>query len=336
MAKFKVALAFQGGGAHGAFTWGVMDRLLEEEIEIAGISGTSAGAMNAAIVAHGLQIGGREGARELLHKFWYKISEAGKKGILQPTPLDDVLHPGEMDYSPGFNWFNLMTLMFSPYELNPLNINPLKDILEELIDFEKLRNCDKTRLFVCATNVYNCRVKVFHLPEITVDALLASACLPFLFQSVVIDGIPYWDGGYMGNPPIFPLIEETDTKDILLVKINPVVSEKIPKTAREIEDRLNEISFNSSLMWEMRWINFKNKLVRQGFDEDGRLREIYIHTISADEALAHLGYSSKLNTTWKFLMTLRTIGRTYAEKWLNESLPYVGKQSSCDIYKSFL
>jgi len=332
----KLALAFQGGGAHGAFTWGVMDRLLEEDIEIGGLCGTSAGAMNATMVAYGLQIGGPQGAKDMMRKFWTKISEAGKNSPLQPTPLDDSMHPGDMDFSPGYKYFNLMSLLYSPYELNPLNINPLRDILNELIDFDRLRDCDKTKLFLCATNISNCRVKVFHLPEITVDAVLASACIPRLFQAVVIDEVPYWDGGFIGNPPLFPLIEETDCNDILLVKLNPVFLDEVPKTAADIEDRMNEVSFNASLMWEMRYIHFKNKLVKMGIDEGGRLHEVYLHAISADEALGHLGYSSKLNTTWKFLETLHQLGRRYADMWIKENLEHVGHKTTYDIVKNFL
>lgn len=333
----KISLALQGGGAHGAFTWGILDRLLQEpSLDIAGLSGTSAGAMNATMVAYGLMQGGKEGAREQLSKFWNAIADFGAKSPLQPTPIDDMAHPGEMTYSPFYHWLKMITHVASPQQFNPANVNPLRNILVDLVDFEKLRKCKETKLYLCATNVRTIRAKVFTLEEMSVDVCLASACLPQLFHAVEIDGEAYWDGGFIGNPPLFPLIEGTGTQDILLCKINPIIRKDVPQTPDDIEDRLNEISFNSSLMWEMRMIEYKNHFVRQGYTDGGKLKEVFIHSVSADEALEHLGYSSKLNTTRTFLSTLHTIGYEYGEQWLRDNWDKVGTCSTCNVHESFL
>jgi len=265
-----INLALQGGGSHGAFTWGVLDRLLEDgRLEVEGISGTSAGAMNAAVLAYGLARGGRDGAREMLATFWHRIADAARLSPLQPSPLDRLLSVGNMDLSPSWFLFDNLSRLFSPYELNPLNINPLADVLRDVIDFEWLaEQCagEVVRLFLCATNVKTCKIKVFQGREISAEAVLASACLPFIFHAVEIDGEAYWDGGYMGNPPIFPLIYHTTGSDVLIVQINPINIAEVPKRAPEIMDRINEVSFNSSLMREFRTIAFVTRLI-----DDGRL-----------------------------------------------------------------
>src|SRR5688572_28900606 len=213
MKKKSLKLALQGGGAHGAFTWGVLDRLLDDDrIEIEALVGTSAGAMNAAVTAYGLGLGGPAKAKELLESFWRKSSEAGKKGPLQPSPIDKLFSIGNMDFSPMYHFFNSLSQVMSPYQLNPSNMNPLRDLIAEVVDFEALRaNKTAAKLFICATNVKNGRIRVFNKDEVTPDAVMASACLPFLFQAVEVDGNYYWDGGYCGNPPIFPLIYEKGT-----------------------------------------------------------------------------------------------------------------------------
>jgi NTE family protein len=221
--------------------------------------------------------------------------------------------------------------------MNPANINPLREILNNLVDFEELRRYNKKRLFVCATNVKTNRAKVFSNAEMTVDAVLASACLPYLFQAVEIEGEFYWDGGYMGNPPLFPLIENTDIHDLLLVKINSINIKEVPTSARDIEDRITEICFNSSLINEMKLIHYRNELVRKGVDlQDGKhAREIFVHSISAHEALGHMKHSSKMNTSWEFLLELKQKGRIYAEKWLQEEYHLVGVKSTFDVEKHF-
>ncbi len=336
MQKKKIALALQGGGSHGAYTWGILERLLEEDkFDIRGICGTSAGAMNGAIATYGLHTSGKQGAIDLLEKFWKRIAQSGAFSPMKSSWMDHSLHPGGLDYSPGYQFFNYLTSVFSPYDLNPLDINPIKDILLELIDFNELKKSD-TQLFVSATNVKTCKPKVFNLSEMNVDALLASSCLPLMFKAVEINGEFYWDGGYMGNPPIYPLIDVNNADDILIIQVNTMNINEVPKTIKDINDRINEISFNNSLMAEMRMVYFKEKILNIGYDLRGRLRKIYFHRISADTILDDLTLSSKFNVAWHFLNDLRQRGRTVAEKWLAEESHHVGHKSSFDIKKVFL
>lgn len=333
----KVGLALQGGGAHGAFTWGVLDRLLEvEEIVAEGICGTSAGAVNAVALAYGLHVGGPEKAKSLLEALWKKISLSGSL-LFKPAPWDRY-SKGDLYNSPGYLFFNAISQVLSPYQINPYNYNPLKEILNNLIDFKELQLYNKKRLFVCATNVKTNRAKIFHNHEITVDAVLASTCLPLLFQAIEIDGESYWDGGYMGNPPISPLIDNTNVHDIVLVKINSINIKEVPTTSRDIADRVNEISFNSSLINEMKMIHYRNELARNGIGLKGEPanREIFVHSISGYDALGHLSYSSKMNTAWDFLCELKEMGRQYADKWLESDFELVGVRSSFDVEKHFL
>jgi NTE family protein len=333
----KVGMALQGGGAHGAFTWGVLDRLLEEDALIAeAMCGTSAGAVNAVAVAYGLHIGGPQKAKEILESIWKKISQSGSF-MFKPAMWDKYMGGGDIYNSPGYVWFNTMTQFMSPYTFNPLNYNPLKDILNDHIDFKELQTYNKKKLFICATNVKTNRAKIFANKEISVDAVLASACLPFLYQAVEIDGEFFWDGGYMGNPPIFPLITGTNVRDIVLVKINSINIPTVPKTARDITDRVNEISFNSSLINEMKIIHYRNELIRNGIlksDKESN-REIYIHTISGYDALSKLNYSSKMNTSWDFLIELKNKGRQTASHWLETEFSSLGHKSTFDVEEHF-
>ena len=333
----RLNLALQGGGAHGAYAWGVLDRLFEEtSIELDGIVGTSAGAMNATVAAYGWAKGRHEGAREALALFWRKISDAARGGPLQPSFLDKLVGRGNMDFSPGFIVMDAMSRMLSPYQLNPMNLNPLRDTLLECVDFELLQREQAVKLFICASNVLTGRHKVFQEREVCVDAVLASACLPFMFQAVEVDGQHYWDGGYMGNPPLYPLFYNTDTRDVLIVQINPVNIPEVPKTAQAILDRINTLSFNSSLMREMRAINFVTKLVESGFTDNGRLKRINLHTVDAEEHLGRLGVSSKLNADWDFLQDLFRLGRAKADAFLQAHYDKIGVASSTDIEQKFL
>lgn len=333
----KISLALQGGGAHGAFTWGVLETLLQDErVNIEAISGTSAGAMNALMVAYGTATGGRKGAIDLLAKFWKRTSEQQRFSILQPSLIDRKLGNGRLDYSPAYHLFDFYSLLFSPYQFNPTDFNPLRDTLLELVDFDRLKAEGKMKIFVSATNVRTSRAKVFTREEITVDSVLASACLPYLFKAVEIEGEHYWDGGYMGNPPIFPLIDEAETADILLIQINPIVTEKVPKTSDEIRDRVNTLSFNSSLMHEMRRVNFVQRMLADGYDMNGILRNLYIHNINPEVALGQLNVSSKLNVDWKFLNQLRALGHAMAKDWLRDNFEFIGQKSTCDVKESFL
>ncbi len=336
----RLNLGLQGGGSHGAFTWGVLDRLLEvETLELVGISGTSAGAMNAAVLAYGLAVGGKAGARASLAEFWGRIAAAARLSPLQPSPLDRWLGMGNMDLSPGWIALDNLARLASPYELNPLNINPLKDVLLEVVDFGALRRAcvtERVLLFLCATNVGTGRIKIFEGEEIGLDAVLASACLPWLFHAVEIEGQHYWDGGYSGNPPIYPLIYGTDCEDVLIVQINPINSQDVPRTAPEIIDRVNELSFNSTLMREMRAIHFVTKLLDQQRVERGRYKRLNIHTIDAERELARLGASSKLNADKVFLDWLFELGRERCGRFLDAHYDKIGVESSTDVVRTFL
>jgi len=333
-----VNLALQGGGAHGAFTWGVLDRLLEEEgLAFEGISATSAGAMNAAVVAYGLTIGGRAGARKALTSYWRRISHAAMMSPLQPSLLDRVLKDHSLRFSPAFQFFDIVSRLMSPYEFNPMNFNPLRDVLEQSVDFEVLKRPDcPVKLFLSATNVRTGKVKIFEHNELSSSAVLASACLPFMFQAVEIDGEAYWDGGYMGNPALYPLIYNCKSADIVIVHINPLIRNEIPKTATDILNRINEISFNSSLMREMRAISFVTRLIEDHSVDDSSLKHVLIHGISDDQLMTGLGVASKLNADWEFVTHLRDVGRLRADAWLAENFAKVGVESTVDIHSKFL
>lgn len=325
----RIDIALQGGGAHGAFTWGVLDRLLQEDdLEISGISGTSAGAMNAVALAQGLCQGSREKARELLRDYWMAVSDAARFSPLQRTALDHFWGRWSLEFSPSFIWGQQFTRTFSPYQYNPMDINPLREIVEECFDFDLINGSGKPLLFLSATNVRTGRPKVFRQPELSVDAVMASACLPFLFKAVEIDGEAYWDGGYMGNPPLFPLIDESDARDVLLVQINPFYRPDIPKTAYEIENRLNEITFNGSLIKELRSIGFLYELIEHENLEREAYRDARLHMIGAEAEMLDLSVSSKLNAERAFLEHLHELGRKTAEAWIAAHWEDVGKKTT--------
>src|SRR5262245_49021059 len=289
-----INLALQGGGAHGAFTWGVLDRLLEEpKLDFEGVVATSAGAMNAAVMTYGLVEGGREGAQKALANFWRRVSHAAAFSPIQPTLLDHVTGNKSLENSLPYIFFDLVTRLMSPYQFNPLDFNPLKQVLNQSMDFESLRTSKcKLKLNICATNVRTGKVKVFSNDEISCDAVMASACLPFLFRAVEIGEDAYWDGGYMGNPAIFPLIYSCNSPDVLIVHVNPIERPKLPKTATEIMNRINEISFNSSLMREMRAIDFVTRMIDSGAAKELNLKRMNIHAIAADDIMIDLGVAS--------------------------------------------
>ena len=333
-----VNLALQGGGAHGAFAWGVLDRMLEDgRIAFEGISATSAGAMNAAVLAQGWMDGGRDGARAQLETFWRAVSEAATwHSPYKALPWAAMTGQWSLDHSPGWLLMDMLTRLFSPYQLNPLNINPLRDVLERHVDFAALRERSTIKLYLCATNVETGKVRIFRCADVTADAVLASACLPFMFQAVQIDGEHYWDGGYVGNPAIYPLIYECGTRDVVVVHLNPIVRRGCPRTASEIMNRLNEVSFNSSLMREMRAIAFVTSLIERGKLQADEARHMLIHSIRADDEMAELGVSSKLNADWGFLTHLRDKGRRHAERWLAAHFDDIGVRSSVDIRGEYL
>jgi NTE family protein len=333
-------LALQGGGSHGAFTWGVLDRLVEEErLDIEGISGTSAGAMNAAVFAQGFAKAGRAGAKAELDHFWGKVSELARFSPVHRTALNHVLGTWNIDGSPGSQWLDLMERVFSPYQLNPMNLNPLRDLLVEHLDVAAIQACDPLKIFICATNVETGHARVFMRHDVTIDALLASACLPFVFQAVEIDGVPYWDGGYMGNPVIYPLIYYCDSRDVAIVQINPLVRKGTPRSSTEIINRVSEISFNSSLIAEMRAIAFVQRLIAGDHLKGksvARLKRIHVHMIGNEEKMRALGVTSKSNADIDFLAYLKGLGRQTAEDWLQANWGDIGNRSSLDIRATFL
>lgn len=329
--SIPIDLALQGGGAHGAFTWGVLDRLLEEErLSLDGISGTSAGAMNAVVLAQGFIDGGRDGARAALRDFWQSVSALARFSPLQRTPLDRALGKWTMDNSPGYQLMGIASSLVSPYQFNPFDINPLRDLVAAKVDFERVRACRELHLFISATNVRTGRARTFRRHEISLDVVMASACLPQIFRAVEIDGDPYWDGGYMGNPALFPLIDGTAADDIMIVQINPTERDELPRTAADIQNRLNEITFNASLVKEVASLRLLKRLVTDGNASDRRYARMCLHHISAERELRALDISSKFNVEWDFLEHLHRIGHAAADGWLARHFDSLGRHSTLE------
>ena len=325
-----IDLALQGGGSHGAFTWGVLDRLLEEPwLHIEAISGTSAGAMNAAVLADGWTKDGAAGAKAALDSYWRLVARGAAFSPLQRSPLDRLLGRWSLDSSPAYLALDLMTRVFSPYDLNPLGLNPLRTVLAQSIDFDRLAR-SPIKLFITATSVRTGRGRIFRNAEISGDVLMASACLPTMFQAIEIDGEHYWDGGFAGNPTITPLIRESDAHDTILVQINPRERTDIPRTATDVLDRLNEISFNSPLMKELRMMALLRQVANPGDGEGSRWAEMRTHRIWTDK-LAAYGASSKLNAEWEFVSMLKEDGRHSADRFLAKHAEDLGKQSTTDL-----
>ncbi len=326
MAAKPVSLALQGGGAHGAFTWGVLDAILEEgSLDPQAITATSAGAMNACALAMGRVQGGNDGARQALEDFWKAVSKAG-------APFRAAAMPG---------WATVVDALnraFSPYDINPFNIDPLTDILAEQIDFDAVQACTDTQLFIAATDVQTGRAKVFKGEEVTLEAIRASATLPFIHQAVEIEGVPYWDGGFTGNPALWPLFYADTPRDLVIVHINPMHRAGTPKTAEDILNRANEITFNASLLAELRAIAFVKRLIGDGMvDPDkAHLRDILVHSIKADTALEAYPASTKYDTRWSFLTELRDQGREAGYEWLERCAKQVGERSTIDLRAEFL
>ena len=332
----KINLALQGGGAHGAFTWGVLDFLLEDgRLVIDGMSGTSAGALNAVICVDGLARGGPDEARKRLGEFWRAVSIDGKLPALQRRIVERMLNFTPLEGSPVQAWLNAMSRYFSPYDLNPLNINPLKEVIERFVDFEAVRNAAEVQLFIAATNVVTGRLRIFPREKITADVVMASAALPLVFQAVTIDGTPYWDGGYMGNPAIFPFFRDTTTEDVLIVQINPVERREVPTSVHDIMNRINEITFNSSLLAEYRAIEFVAREINlgrlpHGFGP-GEYRRVNAHRIVLGNG--HKAYSadSKLSTDYDFFRMLHASGRRAARYFLEAHFDDIGVRSTFDL-----
>lgn len=331
-----ISLALQGGGAHGAFQWGVLDRLLEfGEFDIQSISAASAGAMNAVCLVSGMLEGGSEGARAKLASFWRAVSQGGASGMFGENIVTKMAADWFTSH-PMSSYLQSLTPTVSPYDFNPLNVNPLRDILHHEIDFKAIREQTGIDMFIAATAVRTSEAKLFHAAELTPEHILASACLPDVFQAVEIDGVAYWDGGYLANPPIWPLVQ-CRPRDILVLLLNPIVSKGTPRSSGEIMDRLNEIGFNASLLAELRTLATVQDMVSRGVLQTapGYMR-LRFHMISADQPLHDLKLSSKANTEWGFLQELKKRGRAAADQWLEHDLASVGQASSLDLGKAFL
>lgn len=340
-----LSLGLQGGGAHGAFTWGVLDRLLEDEsLNIAAMTGTSAGAMNAAVLRAGWGHGGRKEARKRLGAFWRRVAE--KSLAIPPILWDAACGGGKLpvesirtfyETNPFYVGMGFLQNHLSPYQLNPLNLDPLRAVLLEFIDDASLQAGEAPHVFVNATHVRSAKGRIFSGKALTVDAILASACLPQVFQGVVIDGETYWDGGYTGNPALWPLAYHTTCSDLLLVRLEPDRREDLPKTTAEIADRVSEISFGAALRAEIRAIDFVARLVDGGhLTEGARWRKMRLHEISDDPLMRNLGPATKLFPDWRVLETLRDAGREAAQAWLARHRDKIGVESTLDVRKVFL
>ncbi len=332
-AEKRVSLALQGGGAHGAFTWGVLDALLEDgRLAIEAFSGTSAGAMNAIVATEGFMENGIEGARQQLNQFWKDISFNGRVPQAHQGLLNAFLAGGRhLQESSAVMWFNLWSQFLSPYDTNPLDINPLKDVLEDLIDFKKVRSCSHIKLHIAATHVSTGRVKLFGADELTADHVLASACLPTLFKAVKINGEAYWDGGYTSNPPLYPLFYHHEADDIVLIQVNPIIRDELPVTAQAIEDRTREIIFNTSLLGEFRAIHFVKDLIGKGILPSNQYKDVRMHRISGGQALANISATSRVVADWDFFQELHDIGYEEAQKWLKNNYEHIGHRATLDL-----
>ena len=331
----RVNLALQGGGAHGAFTWGVLDTFLEDgRLDVVAISGTSAGAMNAVAFADGLREGGVPGARSQLERFWKGASVDGDLSDDERKAVGLAL--GFWDpFKVRDSWAAALADNFSPYDLNPLDINHLRDVVGREIDFQAVRESDGPKLFIAATNVYTGKVRIFRRPELTIDMLMASACLPTVFKAVEIDGIPYWDGGYMGNPVLFPFFTETDCEDVILVQINPIERRETPRTLRDILSRLDEITFNAPLLQEFRAIGFVARLIEAGRLDGTHYKQIRMHLVASEE-LKKFGARSKMDVDYDFFRELFSIGRAAGTAFLKEHFEAIGSRATLDLKEQLI
>jgi NTE family protein len=322
-----VSLALQGGGAHGAFTWGVLDALLEDgRLGVEAITGASAGALNAVVLVEGWLSGGIDGARSQLETFWRSASVGGSLSQGQRGLLDLMLGSWR---NPA--WTTVITRSLGPYQTNPLNINPLRDAIDALIDFDRVRAATDVEIFISATNVWTGKIAIFRRQELTADHVMASACLPLIFQAVEIDGVPYWDGGYMGNPALYPLYYESMTDDIVLVQISPLERRQTPHSVREIHNRLNEITFNGTLLRELRAVAFVQRLIKEGKLSSKEYKDVHLHRIDASGVLEDYEASSRLNAEWEFFVKLRDAGRQTAQRWLAENYEAIGVRGTLDL-----
>lgn len=335
--KKKVSLALQGGGSLGAFTWGVLDALLEQpDLEVEGISGTSAGSMNAVAIAQGLIRNGNAGARESLKIFWESLGELALSGPLQFNPLDKMVKKFDINANPFFHIMNFIGQILSPYQLNPLNIHPMRHFVENLFDFKELSATDICKIFLCATHVFSGKLKIFKTKDICVDSLLASACIPRLFQAIQVKGEFYWDGGFIGNPAIYPLIYDCETPDIIVIQTSRVHSSTVPTTIREIHNRLGEITQNSCLVREFRSIAFITDLIDKGVIPAGTLKRLHMHLIRDDGFFSNLDYATGFSADPDFLAYLFEKGRRCGERWIQKNYDQIGHKGTAEIEEDFI
>lgn len=324
-----LSLALQGGGVHGAFSWGVIDQLLiDGRIAINAISATSGGAMMAVVMAQGLHEGGPEGARERLKQFWKKVSIASSMFPLRMQVVDKFLGNVGIDLSPSSIALDYITRIFSPYQFNLFDLNPLRGIVDEMVDFGMINRKCPVPLYINATHARTGKSVIFDDKHLSLDAVMASCCLPFIFKTVEVNGEPYWDGSFSGCPPLTPLTEKHHTSDLLLVQIHPSYVEEVPTAAADILDRATEMSFHSVLLHELKNIALTNQLIASGALDQ---KPVYIHRIESQEMLASMGRSSKLNADWDFLVYLHDLGVQAATDWLEEHYDTIGRSSSLDV-----
>lgn len=329
----KIVIALQGGGSHGAFTWGVIDQLLEDgRLEIKGVSGTSAGGMNAVAMTQGLMKGGLRGAQEELRSFWKTMSDVGARYTMK-LPFSEYFPEVK---STEYLFKSFFQNFYSPYQFNPLNINPLKEVVEGFFDFKKIRQFKGIKVFLCATHVASGKLKIFRVEDLCVEVLLASACLPSLFQAVEIKGEYYWDGGFVGNPAIYPLIYECETPDIMIIQLTVMTRQSLPVTAQQIADRHKEITYNACLMREMRSINFISHLIDDGLLDSSKIKRLRIHLIRNEDIFSNLELSSAMESDWPFLEKLYHAGKETATRWLKENYDHIGVKTTAEVEKDFV
>lgn len=332
----KIAIGLQGGGSHGAFTWGVLDYFLEDgRIDIEGVSGTSAGGMNCLALSQGMAEGGKEGARKGLYRYWKILSEKSKQMGMSPTVLDKMKGGHGISFNPIITMMGPLMKNLSPYQWNPKNKNMLEELVKELFNFNKIQSNEDLKVFLCATNVRTSKLRIFSGKEITPEAVLASACLPSLFQAVNIEGEDYWDGGFIGNPAIFPLIYNCTTPDIMVILLTPQYRYNTPKTVDEIHWRMTEMSLINTLTREMRAISFVTSLIDEGIADATKIKRINMHIVEDTQVFADLDHSSALNSDWDFLMHLFHEGRKTGQKWLEKNYEHIGVKTTTDLVEGF-
>jgi NTE family protein len=331
-----INLALQGGGSHGAFTWGVLHALLEDErLQFEGVSGTSAGAMNAVVMASGLVKGGRDGAIKALDGFWNAVATHSPLNNVQQASFDMLFGGASLPGSPLNYWADVFSRTFSPYQFNPLDINPIRDLLRRHVDFPALTARNAPKVFVAATHVASGKAEIFSGKHLTESAVAASCCLPMLFQAVEVEGEHYWDGGYCSNPALHPLIYQCASRDVLLVQINPLKREALPRNSRDILDRVNEITFGASLLAEMRAIDFVSRMLKEGRLDPARYKEVLMHRVSGD-VLEPFGASSKMSTDAPFIKQLHDLGHAAGKAWLTRHLDDLGVRCTVNIARDYL